>query len=209
MSMENSTDNIGNRTRDLPTCRSVPQPTALPRAATNNWNLPKMERNHMTLYINCLFPINSLLLSILLMFVDGWDAWTNMGGCTWAKKMQPGAVRSLQIWQHPLGFCKMSETNMVIKSDRCEGNITKPIHTGGLQSCYWQRARTTNDSLMLGSQCKNAVESSWNVMAHVDARDGEVKLKLANGVGSQYSSHYHETWCVQHYYRWCAHLGCQ
>ena len=30
------------------------------------------------------------------------------------------------------------------------------------------------------------VESSWNVMAHGDAREG----KLANGVSSQYSSHY-------------------
>ena len=38
---------------------------------------------------------------------------------------------------------------------------------------------------------------------------GEVKGKLANGVGSQYPSHYFGTWCIQHYYRWCAHLGCQ
>ena len=38
---------------------------------------------------------------------------------------------------------------------------------------------------------------------------GEVKRgKLANGVGSQYPSHYLGTWCIQHYYRWCAHLGC-
>jgi hypothetical protein len=37
----------------------------------------------------------------------------------------------------------------------------------------------------------------------------EVKGKLANRVGSQYSSHYLGTWCIQHYYRWCAHLGCQ
>ena len=38
---------------------------------------------------------------------------------------------------------------------------------------------------------------------------GEVKGKLANAVGSKYSSHYLGTWCIQHYYRWCAHLGCQ
>ena len=30
---------------------------------------------------------------------------------------------------------------------------------------------------------------------------GEVKRKMANGVGSQYSSHYLRTWCIQHYYR--------
>jgi hypothetical protein len=38
---------------------------------------------------------------------------------------------------------------------------------------------------------------------------GEVKGKLANGVYSQYSSHYLGTWCTQHYYSWCAHLGCR
>jgi len=38
---------------------------------------------------------------------------------------------------------------------------------------------------------------------------GEVNGKLANGVDSQYASHYLGTWCIQHYYRWCAHLGCQ
>jgi len=38
---------------------------------------------------------------------------------------------------------------------------------------------------------------------------GGVKGKLANGVGSQYPLHYHGTWCTQHYYRWCPHLGCQ
>ena len=94
------------------------------------------------------------------------------------------------------------------------------------------------------------IDSSWNVMAHGDAREGkwrgnwrlewvastlhttsepgvsscrvhlkcdgtrwrtygEVKGKLANGVGSQYPSHYHGTWCLQHYYRSCAQLDCQ
>jgi hypothetical protein len=32
VSMKNSSDTIRNRTRDLPTCSAVPQPTALPRA---------------------------------------------------------------------------------------------------------------------------------------------------------------------------------
>ena len=31
------------------------------------------------------------------------------------------------------------------------------------------------------------VESSWNVMAHGDGREGKWRGKLANGVGSQYS----------------------
>jgi len=38
---------------------------------------------------------------------------------------------------------------------------------------------------------------------------GKVKGKLANGVGSQYPSHYLGTWCIQHYCCWCAHLGHQ
>jgi len=38
---------------------------------------------------------------------------------------------------------------------------------------------------------------------------GEVKGKLANWVESQYPSHYLGIWCIQHYYRWCTHLGCQ
>jgi len=38
---------------------------------------------------------------------------------------------------------------------------------------------------------------------------GEVKGKLANGVGNQHPSHYFETWRIQHYCRWCAHLDCQ
>jgi len=25
----------------------------------------------------------------------------------------------------------------------------------------------------------------------------------------KYSSHYLGRWCIQHYNRWCAHLGCQ
>jgi hypothetical protein len=33
MAMKNSIDTIGNRTRDLPTCSSLPQPTASPRSA--------------------------------------------------------------------------------------------------------------------------------------------------------------------------------
>ena len=40
-------------------------------------------------------------------------------------------------------------------------------------------------------------------------KGGEVKGKLANGVCSQYPSHYLGTWCIQHYYRWCAQPGCQ
>ena len=36
-----------------------------------------------------------------------------------------------------------------------------------------------------------------------------MKGKLVNVVGSQYPSHHLGRWCIQHYYRRCAHLGCQ
>ena len=44
-----------------------------------------------------------------------------------------------------------------------------------------------------------ALQSNWNVMAHSDAREGKWRGKLANGVGSQYPSHYLGTWCIQNY----------
>jgi len=40
MSMKSFSDNIGNRTRDLPACSAVPQPTAPPRAP--NLSLDKL-----------------------------------------------------------------------------------------------------------------------------------------------------------------------
>jgi len=55
----------------------------------------------------------------------------------------------------------------------------------------------------------NLVESSWNMMAQGDAREGKWRGNWCNGVGSQYPSHYLRTWCIQHYYRWYAQLGCQ
>jgi hypothetical protein len=38
--MDNFKDIIGNRTRDLPACSAVPQPTAPLRAPSNSGNLP-------------------------------------------------------------------------------------------------------------------------------------------------------------------------
>ena len=41
ISMKNSDDTIGNRTRDLPDCSAVPQPTAPPRAPSSKFLSPK------------------------------------------------------------------------------------------------------------------------------------------------------------------------
>jgi len=53
------------------------------------------------------------------------------------------------------------------------------------------------------------VHSSWNVMAHGNAREGKWRGNwrmewVANTLHTT-----SDTWCIQHYYRWCAHLGCQ
>jgi hypothetical protein len=38
MSMKNSSDTIGNRSRDLPACNAVPQPTAPPTQCSIKYN---------------------------------------------------------------------------------------------------------------------------------------------------------------------------
>ena len=43
MSLKNSNDAIGNRTRDLPVCSAIPQPTAPPRAPQRS---PKITLNY-------------------------------------------------------------------------------------------------------------------------------------------------------------------
>ena len=47
MSMENSNDNIGIRTRDLPTCSAVPQPTALPLVPLVHYSIRPNIRSHI------------------------------------------------------------------------------------------------------------------------------------------------------------------
>jgi hypothetical protein len=45
MSMKNSNDIIGNRTRDFPTCSAVPQPTAPPRKDVSSTRLIPAEED--------------------------------------------------------------------------------------------------------------------------------------------------------------------
>jgi len=44
--MKNSSDTIGNRTRDLPACSAVPQPTAPPRAPRSHVHTFKAETSN-------------------------------------------------------------------------------------------------------------------------------------------------------------------
>jgi hypothetical protein len=73
MSIKNSIDTIGKRTRNLPTCSAVPQPTALPRARihirlnTDYFSITKVTRTRptVTAYVSCLScsPFPSLVYS--------------------------------------------------------------------------------------------------------------------------------------------------
>jgi len=88
---------------------------------------------------------------------------------------------------------------------------------------------------LISANFKWTVDSSWNVMAHGAAREGKwrgnwrmqwVTSTLhttseygvssiitadahTSAAGNQYTSHYLRIRCIQHYYRWCAHLGCR
>jgi len=63
MSMKNSSDTIGNRTRDLPACRAVPQRTAPPRATRKDCYVFKYGSGACRLWIT--------LTSVLLRSLQG------------------------------------------------------------------------------------------------------------------------------------------
>jgi len=44
--MKNSSETIGNRTRDIPACSAVPQPTAPPRALQQKRNILLIHEKH-------------------------------------------------------------------------------------------------------------------------------------------------------------------
>ena len=56
--MKNSSDNFGNRTRDLPTCSVVPQPTAPPRAPNNKMYGNDTYADSMLQYVSMLKHIS-------------------------------------------------------------------------------------------------------------------------------------------------------
>jgi hypothetical protein len=100
---------------------------------------------------------------------------------------------------------RLTATN-VVKHNKCE------------------HPKTISDSFFILKNCFNIEGDSMHFLSFMEhnfgrlqlKRDGtrwrtggEVTGKLANGVGSQYPSHYLGTWCILHYYRWGAHLGCQ
>jgi hypothetical protein len=88
-----------------------------------------------------------------------------------------------------------------------------PNTNGSLNVRWWFKSKTDGTELCAADASNRSLSLCCTVQLKcdgtVDAREGEVKGKLAKWVGSQYSSHYLGIWCIQHYYSWCAHLGCQ
>ena len=102
-----------------------------------------------------------------------------------------GCQQSIELTPPPADLNRLVRFARKTKSGFCACDITFQLATkgwGGIQIC--------------GRVQLKCYGTRWRA-------GGEVKGKLANAVGSQYPSHYLGTWCIQHYYRWCAHLCCQ
>ena len=68
MSMKNFNETIGNRTRDLPACSAVPQPTAPPRATDFLMTLTKFSLHKAVEIINIALLYNNYVSHNLLFF---------------------------------------------------------------------------------------------------------------------------------------------
>ena len=102
MSMKNSNDTIGNRTRDLPTCSAVPQPTAPPRA-------PKAYGGVTVKFHEFLDPT-----------LDGSDYVASLSG-TFIPKWTPSGAHYIG---GPVGFTPYSEAFEKKKIDSAGNQIT-------------------------------------------------------------------------------------
>ena len=78
MSMKNSNDTIGNRTRDLPTCSAVPQPAALPRAP-----VCYVTTHFVWVLIECelIWRTSDSLYKFLCVVVNNCSLWLPTHGC--------------------------------------------------------------------------------------------------------------------------------
>ena len=75
--MENSNDTIGNRTRDLPACSAVPQPTAPPRAPDiKSIRIKKVNVPVQTMRASIGTASKVLNLGIRCRCVDSFTLWS-------------------------------------------------------------------------------------------------------------------------------------
>jgi hypothetical protein len=69
--------------------------------------------------------------------------------------------RGVQVYAlHPLGICKILQTNMLIRSQPRKDNVKKPIQEEKKQTCNWQIVQGVNDGYVIGTHIRNAA-SFW------------------------------------------------
>jgi hypothetical protein len=79
MSMKNSNDTIGHRTRYLPVCSTVPQPTALPRARAARGGIVRSRENSICYRFIIIFFLRCFCYCCLVSqaFSPWYLSWTN------------------------------------------------------------------------------------------------------------------------------------
>lgn len=55
------------------------------------------------------------------------------------------ALHPLQIWQHPLGICRISKTNILIRSEPHKDNITESVYEKSTVAIGREREQLTID----------------------------------------------------------------
>ena len=123
----------------------------------------------------------------------------------------------MAVWTAPVNLpCSIPENLQLWKSVCCQKCVA--VRTKfckyAILSAHAPNWRTTSIPEINLRRCDKGLCADFCTVQL--KRDGtrrrtgrEAKGKLKNGVVNQYSSHYLGTWCIQHYYRWCAHLDCQ
>ena len=123
-------------------------------------------------------------------------------------------IRLVSFWNNILNAELRSEFEHknIRKQEQKQWNNNKPtgnnrIHRNkneryvirNSKSLYWKNRNIRDMSVTADSQVLTAVQCVWNLVGTRPRTGGEVKGKLANGVGIQVLWHYLGTWCNQHY----------
>jgi len=138
-----------------------------------------------------IMPVSKYFVLALRRVVSGWSCTDSSGDSRWTCAVQEVAY----------GTCMPSHASCLY--GKCIAHVS--CTNFGRNVCDLDSFPTSSSPpakcrcIRLQLKCDG---TRWRT-------GGEVKGKLANGVGSQYLSHYLGTRCTQHYYSWCAHHGCQ
>ena len=122
-------------------------------------------------------------------------------------------------WTRPFGqktksgFCACAITFQTQSTRSFQASETEPLAREGKWRGNWRMQCVVST---LHTTSEHGVSNITTADAHTSTVSSRLNWRppadlngLENAVGSQYPSHYLGTWCIQHYYRWCAHLGCQ